>query len=260
MRSIFLFGVLLFSFQSLATSFYQPPFPQAVQQTERIVRGRVLGSEPAWAIGPDGNRRIYTFIELDLDEALKGEFGGRTLRVRELGGAIGKVGLQVPGTAKFSEGEDVVLFLGRKNSDDSYDLRGLMMGKYEVRRDESGNEFLLGPGLRAGRVEAGHAHEHSPGDDDRWTIDRLRELISEQAKKAETTGALISSSDAQVEEPVKILSPSKTDQENIEIDKIEKIDSSQERSGLGIGIKLVFSVIAVFCLIFVFRKIFKRPK
>ena len=173
-----------------ATSFFQIPFPQAVSDAPAIVRGTVGNSYSDWGKGADSSKRLYTFTELQIAEVFKGSIGGsRTLIMRELGGSKDGMGMEVPGSAKFSRGEDVVAFLGDTNSDSSRDVRGLMMGKYMVERDPQGNEFLSGPGLGVvgGDEHIVHGSEETTGQADttRWTIDALRQLVRSQAKNTD---------------------------------------------------------------------------
>jgi hypothetical protein len=185
----------LFPLQSLATTFLERPFPTTVQEAPVIVRGKVGTSYTNWAELPDGSKRIHTFTELQLDDILKGTITGRTLIMRELGGEKDGVGMQVSGTAQFDRGEDVVVFLGLKNPDGSHDVHGMMMGKYNVERDEQGKEYLVGAGLSSLTQPGLRGHEHlvepdgeegqrDTRPDSKWTIEALRQLIRDQAQGA----------------------------------------------------------------------------
>ncbi len=172
-----------------ATTFLPRPFPETVKDAPIIVRGVVGGSYTDWSSGGVGGRRIYTLIELRIEEILKGDVSGPNLVMRELGGEKDGVGMQVAGTAQFNRGEDVVVFLGERNPDGSYDVRGMMMGKYNIEKDDRGNEVIVGPGLNPSA--AAHAsHESMTGDHghsattERWTIDALKKLIREQKEVA----------------------------------------------------------------------------
>jgi hypothetical protein len=160
-----------------STSFYIPPFPQTVQNTPVIVRGRVGGSRADWGTGQDSVKRIYTYYDLQVEEVLKGDVQGSELTVRELGGEKDGVGLDVPGTARFRGGEEVVVTLSEANSDGSYDIRNLMMGKFDLRPDDSGQEVLVGPGL-----DPHVGDEMTSPSKVKWTLDALRKLIKAQAE------------------------------------------------------------------------------
>lgn len=167
---------------AFGTSFIERPFPESVKDAPIIVRGKAGTSYSDWARNDDQSRRIYTFTEIQVDEAIKGGFGNqRSVIVRELGGEKDGLGMQVPGTAKFQRGEDVVVFLGRRNEDGSYNVRGMSMGKYNVARDENGTEYLSGGSLA---LHSEHRVENGGQDDTRtepkWTLDRLKKLVQEQ--------------------------------------------------------------------------------
>lgn len=207
MRAFLTFSTLLSSFFWTAvlfgTTFYERPFPETVQDAPVIARGKVGMTYSNWAQGQDGVRRIYTFYELQVDEVFKGQLTSRsgkplqTAMMRTLGGEKAGVGMSVPGAPKFSRGEDVVVMLGPVQSDDSREILGLMMGKYNVERDSDGREFLTGPGLNPeNRVGMQSPDQHRHDHDERaehsgpkWTLERLRDLISEQSRQSDDSAA-----------------------------------------------------------------------
>jgi hypothetical protein len=108
-----------------------------------------------------------------------------------MGGEKDGIGLQIAGTAQFSPGEDVVLTLGEKNSDGSYDLRGMMTGKFGITRDQSGNEILVG--ATGDDIEGTPEDHHGP-----WTLNEFRKLVASQSgashSEAKTPAPVASSS------------------------------------------------------------------
>jgi hypothetical protein len=180
--------------------FIERPFTESVQDAPVIVRGRAGMSYANWSHGSDGRRRIYTFTELQVDEVLKGTVSSKSITMRELGGEKDGVGMQVVGAVRFERGEDVVVFLSEANPDGVFDVRGMMMSKYNIEKTEEDKEYLTGPGLSGsahseGRhVEPGIApesgvrhHEKETGQNDtslegKWTLDSLRKVIHDQAK------------------------------------------------------------------------------
>ncbi|MEK6578401.1 MAG: hypothetical protein AABZ55_04170 [Bdellovibrionota bacterium] len=193
-------AALLACSQALATSFYQRPFSETVQDAPQIARGHIGMTYVDWARSPDGTKRLFTYYELTIDEIIKGTISSKSIQMRELGGEKDGIGMQVAGTAKFTRGEDVVVFLGDKNLDSSYDVRGMMMGKYNINIDEKGQETLVGPGLTA-PSGSGIVHDdgHAPGQDDTqvqttWTMEALRQLVRDQGggKKPSESGVVSS--------------------------------------------------------------------
>src|SRR4051812_41609045 len=177
--------------QAQATTFVQQPFPQTVGEAPVIARGKIGRGVSDWVTFPDGQKRIYTFFELHDAEILKPPAesqnpGQKTLAIRELGGTKNGIGMQVAGAAQFAEGEDVVVFLNDRNADGSYDVRGMMMGKYQVHKQPDGQETLSGPGLAGGPAgsivtdDAVDRAQAGPSGASPWTVDRLRQLIDTQ--------------------------------------------------------------------------------
>lgn len=174
-----------------ATTFFEQPFPETVEQAPNIVRGRVGMSYSNWAVGSDGTRRIYTYTELLLDETLKGNPSGKTIVIRELGGEKDGVGMRIAGSAQFDRGEEVVVLLNDAGSDGSFDVNGMMMGKYNIERDTNGVEYLVGAGIKETIGEAPESnpegnhdkHDHNDtGSEKKWTLEAFKQLIQKQAK------------------------------------------------------------------------------
>lgn len=194
---LFFIVLLLSSYVPLAhaTTFYERPFPDAVKDAPIVLRAKVGMSYGHWVHGNDGSKRLYTYYEMQVDEVLKGSAKGPTIIVREVGGEKDGVGMQVPGSAQFKRGEDVVVFANdERDKDGAYDLRGMMMGKYNVSKNEAGEEILTGAGLMGETNPALRGHDHvihpehfaegnGHGDTSapKWTLEKLRDLIKNQA-------------------------------------------------------------------------------
>src|SRR5688572_21456047 len=72
-----------------------------------IVRGTVGQQQVRW---DDERRRIHTYTELVVADTLKGPRAS-TVLVRQPGGELAGIGQYFSGTARFREGEDVIVFL-----------------------------------------------------------------------------------------------------------------------------------------------------
>lgn len=159
-----------------ATSFIARPFPDTVQDAPVIVRGTIGASTTDWGKEGDGGRRIFTYWDLRVAEVLKGTATGRKgeiIKIREMGGEKDGMGMEVAGSANFLAAEEVVVFLSEKNSENSHDVWGMMMGKLNVTRDGQGDEVLSGAAV---------SDEYSNYPDaSAWTVESLRKLIAAQA-------------------------------------------------------------------------------
>ena len=86
----------------------------------------------------EGNN-IYTYTQLEVIDPIKGTSGDR-LTVKQLGGKVGEDALEVPGSPKLKQGEEVVLFLVRWN--DAYWIHSIVLGKFSVKRDQGRVEAI----------------------------------------------------------------------------------------------------------------------
>lgn len=146
-----------------------------------------------WGKRPDGQQSLYTFTELQVDEVFKGTLPAKTLNLRELGGEKDGVGLKIPGSAQFARGEDVVVFLNSQpNADSSYELRGMVMGKYQIVQNDEGQEQL-----RGGRITPVHDESQTGAPPQKWTLAAFRELIAQQSRESIQKG--------ESEHPIQIL-------------------------------------------------------
>src|SRR5581483_8263102 len=136
--------------------------------------------------------RIYTMWDFEVAEVFKGSVNGdKSVVISELGGVKDGVGMQISGKAQFVAGEDVVVMLNNRSGDGSYDLRGIMMGKLNVKQDSNGNDYLVGPALYEGNGmvhdDAANQAQGSGGGANAWTLERLRHLVDEQKSQGVTT-------------------------------------------------------------------------
>jgi hypothetical protein len=130
---------------SHATSFVPIPLTTQVGEADTVVRGKIGTSYSDYGSRNDGGRGIYTFYHLQVTEVLKGDVPDTSsILIREMGGEVNGVGMQVAGSAHFDPGEDAVVFMGAKNPDGSYEMKGLASGKYNIQTQPDGTENLLG--------------------------------------------------------------------------------------------------------------------
>ena len=171
---------LLFLPLASASSFFPRPFPQTVQEAPVILKGKIGSHYADWGKGDD-SKKIYTYYEMQTEEVLKGQplSDPSRITVRELGGEKNGVGLQVDGAAQFETGETVVVFLKDANSEGTFDVHGMMLGKLNLEKTPNGEEILSGPAL----VKNSSSAKELP-DLKKWTITDLKRIIREQAQDA----------------------------------------------------------------------------
>jgi hypothetical protein len=132
-------ALLVFASPALATTMVALDVPTLTQKADVIVRGTVRSSGARWS---GDNRRIFTQVEIDVVESLKGE-PLKTVSVVQPGGVVGDIGQKVSGVATYEEGEEVVLFLARRGP--LFQTLGLAQGKFRVLRSSDGKAAFASP-------------------------------------------------------------------------------------------------------------------
>lgn len=168
--------IALFSVYAFATSFVEQPFQDSVRDAPILARVKVLnGGEARWSEDVGGMKRLYTYYESSVEDVLKGNLrSGERLELRVLGGEKDGTKVSIPGMATLTSGEDTVLMLSEALPDGSHDVFGLMMGKYAIKKDENGEEYLVGAGISA------HSDMAPSDDTEKWTLSRVKDLIRDQ--------------------------------------------------------------------------------
>lgn len=124
------------SLGAVAPSYATTVAPLSVEQvtdaSDLIIRGEV---EDMW-VDPDVSGRIYTRILVRVTKVLKGTASvDDYVTVESAGGTLDGQTMIVHGAARYSVGEDTLLFLADKPSRGVYGTVGLSLGKYTVRPD-----------------------------------------------------------------------------------------------------------------------------
>ena len=102
-----LFAAALISTSALATVVLALSMEELTARAPLIVHAVAQGSNVAW---DEPHAKIWTWTELVVKETFKGDTA-KTLVVKQPGGVVGEVGMEVSGVATFKPGEEVVLFL-----------------------------------------------------------------------------------------------------------------------------------------------------
>jgi len=131
-----------------ATTVQKFSLSDLAKKSESIVHARVVDQTSSW---DQGHKEIYTYITLNVLDPVKG--GPRsddakgakhetTITIRQLGGTVDKLISYVPGMPSFQKGEEVVLFLSKKDSAGYPWVMGLQQGKYTVTTDANGMKYV----------------------------------------------------------------------------------------------------------------------
>ena len=96
-----------------------------------IVTGRVS----AIVTATDASGVIYTYVSVDITEVLKGSIAESQVVLKQAGGIVGELGLNVPGQATFSMGEEVLVFAEVRPRDATLYTTALWQGKWVLETD-----------------------------------------------------------------------------------------------------------------------------
>lgn len=103
-----------------------------------IIVGEINSIEYVWE---DANQNaINTQLTIDVSRYLKGS-GESQIVVTQLGGFIGDLGDVIPGTPRFEEGDEVILFLLENNG--KYWIHSIALGCFRVFEGEAGEKVVI---------------------------------------------------------------------------------------------------------------------
>lgn len=133
-RSAFVLALsLLLAGTAHSTTLLALNVAQLTRNSSTVVRAKVLSSEARWT---QDKARIITDTRLSVMETWKGTHQAEVL-VMQPGGVVGDIGQRVHGTAQFSVGEEVVLFLESRG--ERFLLTGMIQGKFVVEASSDGS-------------------------------------------------------------------------------------------------------------------------
>lgn len=130
----------LIGLPAAATTMLKLDLPTLAQNADTVVHGTVRRVESRWS---GDRRRILTDVEIEVTEALKGQ-PGSTVLVVHAGGRVGDIGQIAHGSASFTQGEEVVVFLDRRGAA-AFQVTGMAQGKYQVRHAADSRTVLAVP-------------------------------------------------------------------------------------------------------------------
>lgn len=123
-----------------ATSVKPPSFDELVNGADYVVRARVTAVEAVATPRPGGRPRIHTRVTLEVIETIAGT-APSPLVLTLLGGKVGDVELRVEGVPEFAVGDEDVLFV-HGNGRTFFPLYAVMHGRYRIRKDEAGRDYI----------------------------------------------------------------------------------------------------------------------
>lgn len=161
-----------------ATILLEQSIEEMTAESALVVRARVARVDPRMG-GPNGRPGIYTYVTLDVIEHLRGTSGAR-VEVVVHGGRVGREASLVSGQARFTAGEEVVVFLFRGGG--ALWPTAMALGKWAVQRDARGEwvtRSFAGVGLARPAAD-GTVRPVAPSETrapSRMSLDELRDRV-----------------------------------------------------------------------------------
>ncbi len=112
--------------------------PDLARSSTDIVIAKCISSE---ARVDEKTGLIFTYTTFEIDESLKGKYGDELI-LRIVGGTVGDRTVSSPFLPLFEDNEEVVLFLGPKNTDGYPVLKSLNKGIIRVSTESSGSKIV----------------------------------------------------------------------------------------------------------------------
>ena len=106
-----------------------------------VVTGRVATVAMA-----DEGSGIYTYVTLEVQDVLKGRVPSPAIVIKQLGGAAGNVALHIAGQARFTAGDDVLVFLAVRPRDGTLYTVGLSSGVWRLARSLQSGQLMAAQG------------------------------------------------------------------------------------------------------------------
>jgi hypothetical protein len=143
LSSLFLWGCLVFAQApvAFATTVTPPQFSELVAGADYIVRARVTALEAQVTERPGQPPLIYTRVTLEVIETIAGQPPASPV-LTVLGGRAGGHELRVEGVPEFSVGQEEVFFV-YGNGRVFYPLYAAMHGRFPIKRDSAGREYVV---------------------------------------------------------------------------------------------------------------------
>lgn len=129
-----LLALLLLASAANASVVISESLEEMVHGSARILRGNVANVR---SVLDEKNGRIYTYVDLEVTEVLKGEKVA-TAVLKEAGGTVGGISQEIIGAPHFATGEDIVVFLEPSNESNMWLVRSLSAGKVTLLKSAKG--------------------------------------------------------------------------------------------------------------------------
>jgi len=161
-----------------ATTFKELTEAERVDLADMIVRGTVT---EVWT-ERDDRGVIWTRAQVEVSSVLKGDATIDALIVDQLGGEWAGLRMQVGGAARFSAGEDAVLFLANQETNGRVLLQSMGLGKWTVRIDPHSGQEIVQRFMPPMNEDYDHRFIPAPAKEDRLFFADFEDRIVSRAQ------------------------------------------------------------------------------
>ena len=169
-------GLLLISGHAHALTSTEYSFDELVNQSDQILIGTTKQITSFWGQGSSADT-IFSNIQLNDLEQIKGQHPDSSYNLRVVGGIIGDQAQFYPGLPQFVSGQRYLLFI-KDNNHSMFPIIGASQGFYRIQWNEtqqrqiaiSGSTGSSGSGQPLTRQVTGRAHQHSSPSQDLETL------------------------------------------------------------------------------------------
>jgi hypothetical protein len=122
-----------------ATSVREVSMDEMLRQSQLVFEGTVTAVEAR----ETSQKRIHTYVTLQITDIIKGEYHGSSITLRFLGGTLGDVTMAVSDMRFPQQGEHGIYFVESLESLQANPFYGWSQGHFIVQRDATGSERVL---------------------------------------------------------------------------------------------------------------------
>jgi len=151
-RSIFFCTILLTFFLHLEgfSQSVQSEIKNLSEGADIILTGKVVKQNSSWN---QDRSRIYTDVEIQAEEYIKGDYNQNTIVLTTLGGEVGEIGELYSHMPRFNNDEEVLLFVKKDTNDMKYKVLNGEEGKLTLLEDKNGGEKITGFNMKISELK-----------------------------------------------------------------------------------------------------------
>lgn len=121
-----------------ALSIAKATLEELTRESQHIVVGRIVAIDYQWQ--NVDHQVIETVLTVAVENPVKG-VSSPTIQVTQLGGTIGDLTMEIPGTPQFDVGDEVLLFL--QDHQNKYWIHSIALGAFSIVTENNGEKLVV---------------------------------------------------------------------------------------------------------------------